>query len=441
MESWSRRVPWIAAFAYALAYSWLGIERYSSYHASCDDGLFVQVITSAFRGFHSTPEGASHFAFHFSPVLYGVAPLLWTFRSPIVLIVVAAVACGLTIPAIYYIALRRVPPRVAAGVALVAALYPPLGGVSFTDFSENVFAPAAAAWLLWAIDGRKTVAAWCFAVLCLCIKEDQALFMAFLGVAGVVYFSRRRERSWVRFSALLAVGSAVVIALFMLVVRHASGVSYGYPSIRDFYGGATALQLLIGVFTPAKLQYVIQALLPLLGLCLLSESIVLALPGLAECLLSRVPVAYTMGQHYAATWVPYVLGAFALGVARIWKRSPRVAAALLGLSLLLSAYVNVFASPNDWNANLSQPNAADRRVDEFTASLPQGDSVTAFCQVFAHLGFDPNATVYAGTPTEFVVLYAARDAGDWDVRERKYVEANHYRQSSRDEGVEIYRKP
>lgn len=441
MESWGRRVPWIAAFAYAFVYSWLGIERYSSYHASCDDGLFVQVITSAFRGFHSTPEGASHFAFHFSPILYAIAPLLWTFRSPIALIVVAAVACGLTIPAIYYIALRRVPPSVAAGVAAVAALYPPLGGVSFTDFSENAFAPAAAAWLLWAIDGRKTVAAWCFAILCLCIKEDQALFMAFLGVVGVVYFWRRQEHSWVRFSALLAVVSLATIALFMSVVRHASGVSYGYPSIRDFYGGAAAAQLVIGVFTPAKLQYLIQALLPLLGLCLLSESVLLALPGLAECLLSRVPVAYTMGQHYAATWVPYILVAFALGVARIWKRSPEAAAVLLGLSLVLSTYINVFASPNDWNANLSRPSAADRQADGFVASLSQGDSVTAFCQVFAHLGFDPNATVYAGTRTEYVVLYAARDAGDWDVRERKYVDANHYRLSSRDAGVEIYRKP
>ncbi len=433
-------VPWIAAFAYAVVYSWLGIERYSSYHASCDDGLFTQTIASAFHGFRSTPEGASHFAFHFSPILYAIAPLLWTLKSPVVLIVVAAVACALTIPAIYYIAARRVPPYVAAGIAIVAALYPPLGGVSFTDFSENAFAPAAAAWLLWAIDARKMGSAWGFGILCLCIKEDQALFVAFLGVAGMVYFARRGERPWVRFSALLTVVSLVMLGLFMSVVRHASGVAYGYPSIRDFYGGETPWQLLAGVFTIAKLQYVIAVLLPLLGLCLLSECMLLALPGLAECLLSRVPVAYTTGQHYAATWVPYVLVAFSLGAARLWRRSPRAAGVLVTLSLITSAYVNLFASPNGWTANLRAPSAADRRADAFIAGLPPNSSITAFCQVFAHLGMDPNATVYGEQPTEYVVLYPARDSGDWEARERHYVTTNHYALLSSDDGVEIYRK-
>jgi uncharacterized membrane protein len=423
-----------------MVYSWLGVERYRSYHASCDDGLFAQTIASAFHGFRNTPEGASHFAFHFSPILYAFAPLLWAFKSPIVLIVVAAAAGALTIPAVYYIAARRVPPQVAAGIAVAAALYPPLGGVSFTDFSENAFAPAAAAWLLWAIDGRKMVAAWCFAILCLCVKEDQALFLGFLGVLGIIYFARRGEGPWVRFSALLTVVALVTLGFFMSVVRHASGVAYGYPSIRDFYGGTTPWQLLAGVFTVPKLQYVVGVLLPLLGLCLLSESMLLALPGLAECLLSRVPVAYTMGQHYAATWVPYVLVAFALGVARLWKRSPRLAEALVVMSLGVSAYINVFAGPNDWNANLSPPSAADRRVDAFVASLPPKASVTAFCQVFAHLGLDPNATVYAEQPTKYVVLYADRDIGNWDIRERKYVQSNRYALVSNDDGVEIYQK-
>lgn len=423
-----------------MVYSWLGIARYRSYHASCDDGLFAQTIASAFHGFRNTPEGASHFAFHFSPILYAVAPLLWALKSPIVLIVVGAVACAVTIPAVYYIAARRMTADYAAAVSVVAALYPPLGGVAFTDFSENVFAPAAAAWLLWAIDGRKMAPACIFATLCLCIKEDQALFVAFLGVLGMFYFGRRREQPWVRFSAVLTVVALVTLGLFMSVVRHASGVAYGYPSIRDFYGGVSAAQLLAGVFTLPKLHYVVEVLLPLLGLCLLSESMLLALPGLAECLLSRVPVAYTMGQHYAATWVPYVLVAFALGVARVWKRSPRLAAVLVLLSLVVSVYINVFASPNDWNASLSPQSAADRRVEAFVSSLPPDASVTAFCQVFAHLGLDPNATVYAGAPTQYVVFYAGRDIGDWDARERRYVQANHYALVESGDGVEIYAK-
>src|SRR6185312_12556961 len=226
--------------------------------------------------------------------------------------------------------------------------------------------------------------------------------------------------------------------LFMSVVRHSTGVGYGYPSIRDFYGGVPAAQLLAGAFTWPKLTYVLEALVPLLGLCLLSRTMLLALPGLAECLLSRVPVAYTMGQHYAATWVPYVLVAFALGVARVWKRWPRATPVLTALAAGVSVYLNAFASPNDWSANLSAPAASDARVDAFVSNLPPNAPVTAFCQVFAHLGMDPNATVYAEQPTQYVVIYPARDIADWDTRERRYVRANGYALTSNDDGVEIY---
>jgi uncharacterized membrane protein len=433
-------IPWVAALAYAIVYSWLGLVRYNSYHASYDLGLFTQAITSAFGGFYSTPEGTNHFAFHFSPILYILAPFLWFWKSPVVLIVAGSVACGLAIPPIYYIAARRVPQHVAAVIAVIAALYPALGGVSFIDFTENVFAPAAAAWLLWAIDGRRMVLAGCFALLCLSIKEDQALFMAFLGALGIVYFLRRGEQTWAIFSAVLAAVAIATIALFLTVVRHATGVSYGYPSIRDFYGGESAVQLAVGLLSPQKLEYVASALLPLLGLCLLSESVLLALPGLAECLLSRVPVVYTLGQHYAATWVPYVLVAFAMGVARLWKRASQAAAVLLVVSLLVSVYINVAKSPNDWSANLSPRTSSDEALDAFIARLPTNSSVTAFARTFAHLGLHPNATPYAETPTDYAILYGDRDFADWEARERKFVDLQRYRLIEKVGTVEIYRR-
>ncbi len=183
-------VPWAVASAYALVYSYLGAIRYLTYHAGCDDGLFVQSISSVFHGFHNTPEGASHFAYHFSPILYLLAPLIWIWKSALVLIITQAIAGALTVPPIYAIARRRLPPLPAALVGVIAGLYPPLGGIAFSDFSENAFAPAAAAWLIWAIDSRRMPASICFALICLSIKEDQAVVMAALGVTGAVYFYR-----------------------------------------------------------------------------------------------------------------------------------------------------------------------------------------------------------------------------------------------------------
>jgi uncharacterized membrane protein len=425
--------------AYAATYVGLGILRFRSYHASCDDGLFLQAISTAFAGFHDTPEGASHFAYHFSPILYALAPPVWLWRSPIVLIVAQAVGGALTIPAIYAIARRRLPAAAAVLVAVVAALYPALGGLSFTDFSENAFAPAGVAWLLWAIDARRMPLAASFALLCLSIKEDQALFLAFLGTLGAVYFARRGEPRWMAFSIATTIGSLATFVLFMTVVRHATGVWYGYPSIRDFYGGMPPLQLLSGLFAPPKIAYVFAALLPLLGICLLSRTIVLAIPGLLECLLSHVPVAYMIGQHYAATWVPYVLVAFALGVWRIWRFSPVAAYVALSAAIGIGAYVNVFASPNDWSASLSPRTHEMASLDAFVDALPRQASVTSFCQVYAHLGMHPNATVYAQVPTTYIVIFPARDDAAWDVRERAYALVHGYRVIQRDGALEIYR--
>jgi uncharacterized membrane protein len=193
-------VPWGLAALYAVVYGYLGSVRYITYHASCDDGLFAQSISSAFHGFHNTPEGASHFAYHFSPILYLLAPLLWVWKSALVLIITQAIAGALTIPPIYAIARRRIPASFAAFVAVIVALYPPLGGVTFSDFSEDGFALAAAAWLIWAIDSRRMPAAIFFALVCLGIKEDQAVVLAALGLTGAIYFYRLGEKRWTAFA-------------------------------------------------------------------------------------------------------------------------------------------------------------------------------------------------------------------------------------------------
>jgi uncharacterized membrane protein len=417
-------IPWGIAASYALAYSCLGVIRYRAYHASCDVGLFVQSISTAFHGFYNTTEAASHFAYHFSPILYLLAPLIWTWKSAVVLIIVQSVAGGLTIPPIYGIARRRLPVLPSILVAVIAGLYPALGGVSFIDFTENAFAPAAAAWLVWAIDSRRMVAATLFALICLCIKEDQAIIVAALGVTGAVYFYSRGERRWAVFSLGIVVLSVITITAFMTVVRPASGVWYGYPSIRDFYGGMNPLPLVLSLFSAPKIAYIVAMLVPLLGICLLSRCMLLAIPGLLECLLSRVPAAYTIGQHYAAVWVPYVLVAFAIGVSVLWQRQRKLVEPALLLSLGISLFINISASPNAWSTSLSARSHENDVLDDFISRLPHQASVTAFCPAYAHLGMYPNATVYAKSPTTFVIVYPQRDIAEWDGQEQQFVAAS-----------------
>ena len=74
---------------------------------------------------------------------------------------------------------------------------------------------------------------------------------------------------------------------------------------------------------PTNTTDLLEAFVPLAFLPLRSRAIVLAIPGFAEVLASREPLTYTMGQHYAAVWVPYVLVAFVIAGAKLFARSTR----------------------------------------------------------------------------------------------------------------------
>jgi uncharacterized membrane protein len=188
-----------------------------------DTGLFTQVVSSAFSGFSSTFEGASHWAFHFSPILFACAPFVLLAHSGLPLAAIQAVAVALSIPAAYFIARRRASASRALGIACVVALYPPLAGVDFADFHENAFAPAATLWLLWALDGRRCGYAYAFLVLALSVKEDQALILSFLASLALIVFVREKNAQGVRFAAIALLSSlAVFIGYFAFIQPHAA---------------------------------------------------------------------------------------------------------------------------------------------------------------------------------------------------------------------------
>ena len=386
------RAVWLASAAYAIVYFLLGWDRYATYHAGSDLGLFTQSIATVFHGFSNTTEGGSHFTFHFSPIFYACAPLLLATHSPLALVAIQAVAGALAVPPLYLIARRRLPERLALGVAGVALLYPPLAGVTFTDFHENGFVPAATLWLLWALDARRFgVAAGCVAVL-LAVKEDQAVVLAAAALLGLAYFARAGDRPRALFAAGTFAACAVAFVGFFEVVRPLAGARdvwgpthfYTWSRIVDPRG--TAPWTSIG--RPA---YFLEALAPLGFACLLSPAFALALPGFAEVLASHESITYTMGTHYAAVWIPYVLFAFALGVANAHRRAPRLARGIVRASLGLCALVLAVASPTHWGHYLTRYDAHDRALDAALARLTPDQDVGTFDEAYAHLGFDPHA--------------------------------------------------
>jgi uncharacterized membrane protein len=436
-----RRLVAAATALYALVFFALGVDRYATFHSGADLGIFMQSIDSAFHGFRNTFENGSHFAYHFSPILYLCAPLLWVTHSAIALIAVQAAATALIAPALYAIACRRTSDANAAILACIGLLYPPLQGVTFSDFHETAFIPAGAAWLLWAIDSRRFGAAAAFAAVLLCSKEDQAPALAFVGVAGLVYFARRAERAGAIFSLAMIAASALVFIGYFAIVRPLAGAppTWHPTHFYDWAGYAHALPP--GRQIAGRLTYLLEAFVPLAFIPFRSRVLLLSLPGFAEVLASREPLMYTMGQYYAAVWVPYVLVAFTVAGARLLETGRL---RYIQSSAVLCILVSIFFSPLHLGHFLRPLDAQDAATNALIARIPRTASVGTYDEIYAHLGFYPRAQVGLRPEPDWVIASRGYHSTRWDTRILPRLQAalrsGTYRIAAQRDGVVLYER-
>ncbi len=435
---------WWGALAYFVLFSMLGADRYLAHRSAEDLGIFYQSIASAFSGFSNTIEGASHFTVHFSPILYLFAPLLWLTHSGLPLVFIQAAANACVAPALFLIARKRVEERAALWIASVAFFYPPLWGVTFTDFHENGLVPATIVWLLYALDARKFVAASLLAIAALCIKEDQALYLVILGAFAFFYFRRRGERAGQRWALTTAGLSVVAFLAFFALVRPLAGATGAWhPAV--FYtvtkadAGVTPLQ---GV--AARLGYLLLAFAPLAFVPLRSRFALLAVAPLAEVLLSRAPVTYTMGQHYAAVWIPYVLVAFVLSACDLQVRSPSAARIALRAAFTVTAIILCVANPMHPGYFLRVPRAKDAQLDAFITSLPRNIDVGTQEEAFTHMGFYRGATLGFEQYPQYALFDGNFPDSNWVIRDgekiKAAVAAGRYKVVRTQDGITLYER-
>ncbi len=303
------RALWLGCLVYAALFTWLGSIKYEAHRNLVDFGIFSQTVASAFGCFCNPIEG-SHWAFHFSPILYAAGIAVAVIRSPLTLIALQAIAGALVAPPIYALVRVRNDAGRARLAALVALLYPPLAGLVFGDFHENGFAPAAVAWTLYAFDAGMLVWAFVAALITLSIKEDQAVFLAIGGTLGAWRF-RGTKRGLL--AAAVAATSVLVLAAFFAYIRpHAAAAAVASWTPGRFYAWNAADARAIPAGIAARLGFVLLIFAPLLFLPFRSSVMWLAVAPLCEVLLSRMPTTFTLGTHYAGAWIGYVLAAFGL---------------------------------------------------------------------------------------------------------------------------------
>lgn len=381
------RLIWLGTLVYAALFTALGALKYAEHRNFVDFGIFEQTAASAFRCFCNTIEG-SHWAFHFSPVLYVAGAALSIARSPLTLIALQSLACALVAPPIAAIVAARTGTFAARLAAIVIWLYPPLAGLAFGDFHENVFAPAAVAWMLWAVCEERYALAFLFAALTLAVKEDQAVFLA---VAGAVAAWRFRGTGLGRAAIVVAGASLVVLLCYYLEIRpHASSMPV-WPAQRFYVWTGADVRALFPLGILLRVGFLLLAFVPLLFLPFRSRWMWLAALPLAEVLLSRMPTTFDVSSHYSGAWIGYALVPFALAAREI--RLDRLGGLLIAAAVLCALEFAV-ADPLHPGLNLRGVHRRDVMLDAFLRTLPPDIDVATQEEAFTHLALlDPRATL------------------------------------------------
>ena len=437
------RFPWIVALLYAALFTIFGIVRYDAHRNFVDFGIFAQTSASAFGCFCNTVEG-SHWAFHFSPILYLPGALLLLWRSPVVLIALQSVACALVIPPIYALIAGRAGGVTARWSAVVVALYPALAGLAFVDFHENAFAPAAVAWMMWAFDAGYAWGAILAAVLAIAVKEDQAIFV---GVTAAVGAWRFRGTTAGRYALAVAMLALATAYSFFHWIQPAHVANAHWAPQRFYAWTALDARALIPSGVLQRAGFLLLIFAPLGFLPWRTRVLWLAALPLAEVLTSRMSTTYTLGSHYAGAWLGYVLIAFAFAVRQMPReRATRWLWACAALCIVELAVAN----PMHPGLNLHAPQPRDRALDATLATVPPGVSIATQEEAYTHLALaNPLATVFPEHPDVPIdACYALIDRAYPDSpRLREYgaalqrlVDAHAYTLLHARDGIELYRR-
>jgi len=367
----------------ATAYSLLSLSRHAQgLTAGFDLGIFSQAVQRYARIEAPVAElkgvDFNVLGDHFHPIVAVLAPAWWAWPDPRVLLVAQALLIAASLPPVLLMASNRMPLIPALLFAAGYAFSWPIQGMAGFDFHEIAFAVPLLAWSLYLYDSGKIWAAFWMSVPLLGVRED--MFLVFLAFATLSLVQRHKA------AAAAWAGAGVTWGFFVFVVAIPALSPYGRYTYLDAGNGVGADRspvglLLAAVTPPEKIAGVLLLLLPLLLLPLLSPYSLLAVPFLAERLLTDREAMWGTQFHYSSVFAPVLAVAALDGLGRLQKRLPgrssRHVYWALAVSTICWAFVGTAAAPATYPLNsvltgeAFQPSAKASTVQAALERIPK----------------------------------------------------------------------
>ncbi len=325
----------LMALAYAAVFSWLSIVRHRAFASGRFDlGNMEQAIWSTLQGrlLESTEVGGEQFSrlgAHVDPILVVLTPLYALWSGPESLLVAQAVIVASGAFPAFWLGRRWLgDDRLAAAVAAVYLLYPPLQFATLFDFHPVTLAAPLLLFCIWAAEVGAYVPLAACGTLAALTQEQVGLALIVLALWMAVRHPERR-----RAAGIMAAAAAVWVTVAVAVIIPRFSLTGGNPQIRRYdalgEGEGGVLSSLLTrpweavevLATPHRALYVLALFLPLLALSLFAPLLLAgAIPQLVINLLAAGGPPQTIQFHYAAVLAPFLIASATLGLARLRAR-------------------------------------------------------------------------------------------------------------------------
>jgi uncharacterized membrane protein len=378
----------VAIAAFFVVYVAYGLNKLYALRYGADLGTYLQTLVNLRHGSSwNFGEWRPHFAVHDSWTLLSLVPAIALFpRAETLIVVQVALVALAAIPLAAFARRLGVAPPAAAIVGIAYLLTPSAQGLAYDNFSENVFVPLLAFGAALAVAKRAFWPSVVLALLLAGVKEDEALFVVWFGVACAIWWDSRIG------IAVTAVAAANAAAYWAIESAH--GVRPNDPpyglAVHDIGGKCTLVALLLAPFAFAPLA--------------LRARLLLALPLLAEIVFMQ-PWNYEpsrIGSHYTAPLLAFA----ALAAAVALKRYPAFSRAMIPCALVVTLliFTDTALRPGrwpyvvDWNAYARAVAIRDRGDG---IELPRRDE-----GVWAVAAVNPNVRLNPHSDPRFVACPA-----------------------------------
>jgi uncharacterized membrane protein len=360
-----------------------------------DLGLFDQTIRgySHFRIVYNTIQMLPNLlAEHFHPLLMVLAPFYWVWSDARMLLILQAVLLALASLPVYALAKERLGSGPALAVQIVFLSFWGMVAGAIYDFHEVALGVPLVAFALFATLRRRDHLLWVTVLLGVLVKENMALIFVALGLYILLV-----QRRWKLGLALVGVSALAFVVILKIMSSGVLGAPYKfwtYTALGPNAGSAVAHlvrhplnSLAIAVSNGQKVGLLVALLVPWLLLPLVSPMFLVALPTLAERLLSDRGAYWVPHFHYSLTIAPILAIAMVDAIARLRRRWPIFKRRLLVHALLaMMAVANV-----PWLINLAPDFGrilgfhGARDYSRCLAKIPKGASVLASNGLVPHL--------------------------------------------------------